>query len=53
LHDATLVSGDAAHFEPFDGLRVENWLAKAALKGVVRVVAGGKRARLVGRTGHE
>ena len=27
IHDATVVSGNAAHFEPFEGLRVENWLA--------------------------
>jgi tRNA(fMet)-specific endonuclease VapC len=27
VHDATLVSGNAAHFETFEGLRVENWLA--------------------------
>ncbi len=27
VHDATVVTGNVAHFEPFDGLRVENWLA--------------------------
>jgi tRNA(fMet)-specific endonuclease VapC len=27
VHDATVVTGNAAHFEPFDGLRVENWFA--------------------------
>jgi tRNA(fMet)-specific endonuclease VapC len=27
VHDATVVSGNAAHFEPFEGLRVANWLA--------------------------
>jgi tRNA(fMet)-specific endonuclease VapC len=27
VHDATIVSGNAADFEPFEGLRVENWLA--------------------------
>jgi len=27
VHDATVVSGNVAHFEPFEGLRVENWLA--------------------------
>jgi predicted nucleic acid-binding protein len=26
VNDATVVSGNAAHFEPFEGLRVENWL---------------------------
>jgi tRNA(fMet)-specific endonuclease VapC len=28
VHDATLVSGNAADFEPFEGLRVANWLAR-------------------------
>ncbi len=27
VHDATVVTGNAAHFEMFEGLRVENWLA--------------------------
>jgi tRNA(fMet)-specific endonuclease VapC len=27
VNDATLVSGNATHVEPFEGLRVENWLA--------------------------
>jgi predicted nucleic acid-binding protein len=27
VHDATVVTGNAAHFEMFGGLRVENWLA--------------------------
>jgi predicted nucleic acid-binding protein len=27
VNDPTVVSGNAAHFEPFEGLRVENWLA--------------------------
>jgi tRNA(fMet)-specific endonuclease VapC len=27
VHDATVVSGNAADFAPFEGLRVENWLA--------------------------
>jgi predicted nucleic acid-binding protein len=26
VNGATVVSGNAAHFEPFEGLRVENWL---------------------------
>jgi tRNA(fMet)-specific endonuclease VapC len=27
VHDATIVTGNAVHFEVFEGLRVENWLA--------------------------
>lgn len=27
VNDATIVSANAAHFDPFEGLRVENWLA--------------------------
>ncbi|HEY3820171.1 MAG TPA: type II toxin-antitoxin system VapC family toxin [Polyangiaceae bacterium] len=27
VHDATIVTGNAAHFESFEGLRIENWLA--------------------------
>jgi tRNA(fMet)-specific endonuclease VapC len=27
VHDATIVTGNTAHFERFDGVRVENWLA--------------------------
>ena len=27
VHDATVVTGNVAHFEVFEGLRVENWLA--------------------------
>ena len=27
VHDATVVTANAAHFAPFDGIRVENWLA--------------------------
>ncbi len=27
VHDATIVTGNDAHFEPFEGLRIENWLA--------------------------
>lgn len=25
VHDATLVTANVTHFEPFDGLRIENW----------------------------
>ncbi len=27
VHDATVVTGNGSHFEMFEGLRVENWLA--------------------------
>jgi tRNA(fMet)-specific endonuclease VapC len=27
VHDAAIVTGNVAHFEMFEGLRVENWLA--------------------------
>ena len=27
VHDATVVTGNVSHFEAFEGLRVENWLA--------------------------
>jgi predicted nucleic acid-binding protein len=27
VHDATIVTANVAHFEPFEGLSVENWLA--------------------------
>jgi tRNA(fMet)-specific endonuclease VapC len=27
VHDATVVTGNVAHFDVFEGLRVENWLA--------------------------